>query len=632
MTNIRRALEAAAAGGDSATYVEDVFSTYLVTGDGSAYTANNGLDLDGEGGLVWLKARSASGYNHTLYDTARSGTLFSDAANGSGDYASEIASYNSNGFTTVSSGASYNNVAGVNYVGWSFRKAPGFFDIVTWTGNSVTGREISHNLGSVPGCIIIKSTTDARSWIIYHVSMGNGHIIKFSNLAKESSALFNNTTPTSTVFEVNNDNDVNVTGSSYIAYLFANNEAEFGADADESIIKCGSFTTDGSGNGTVSLGWQPQYLLYKNSTGAGHWVVLDTMRAFGVDNNARLFPNTSGPEVTTSADMFLRTQGFEMVGGDASATLIYIAIRRPMKVPEAATDVFAVATRVTGKPNWTSNFVVDAAWQNPNTGAARYEDVFSRLTSQNTGDFMPAGDTAAGTDFAYWDSMTGWRQDGSTSSVAISWMWRRAPEFMDVVCYTGSNGANITHGLGAVPEMLIVRNRTASSYDWHTYHQAMGNNYEVRLNQANGTNVIGTTTIWNTTTPTASVFSVLDNAAVNGNATQEYIAYLFATLDGISKVGSYTADATLTTIDCGFSAGARFVLIKRTDASGDWYLYDSVRGIVAGNDPYLIVNTETAETTGTDYIDPDNSGFQITAAGSSTINVDTGEYIFLAFA
>ena len=111
-----------------------------------------------------------------------------------------------------------------------------------------------------------------------------------------------------------------------------------------------------------------------------------------------------------------------------------------------------------------------------------------------------------------------------------------------------------------------------------------------------------------------------------------YVAYLFATLAGVSKVGSYTADGTLTTIDCGFSAGARFILIKRYDAAGDWYYWDYSRGIVAGNDPYLLLNTNAAEVTGTDYIDPDNSGFQITAAGSSTINVDTGEYIFLAIA
>jgi hypothetical protein len=212
-------------------------------------------------------------------------------------------------------------------------------------------------------------------------------------------------------------------------------------------------------------------------------------------------------------------------------------------------------------------------------------------------------------------------------------MFKRATGFMDVVAYTGSNGANITHGLGVVPEMLIVKSRTSGSYDWHTYHKAMGNNYELRLNQANGTNVIGTTTIWNTTTPTASVFSVLNNAAVNGNATENYIAYLFATVAGVSKVGSYTGTAASLDLNMGFAAGARFFLTKRTDATGDWYQYDSAQGIVAGNAPYFLLNgNNVAQVTTTDYVDPLAAGITLTASGSSTINVSGGTYIFLAIA
>ena len=139
--------------GGTTTFTQDSFATTIFTGTGSAETVNNGLDLAGDGGLVWLKARSTSGYNHTLYDTERSGTLFSDSTNAASDYASEIASYNSNGFTTVSSGAAYNNVSGVDYVSWSFKKQAKFFDIVTYTGTSTDQtqyQDISHNLGTAP--------------------------------------------------------------------------------------------------------------------------------------------------------------------------------------------------------------------------------------------------------------------------------------------------------------------------------------------------------------------------------------------------------------------------------------------------------------------------------------------------
>ena len=86
-------------------------------------------------------------------------------------------------------------------------------------------------------------------------------------------------------------------------------------------------------------------------------------------------------------------------------------------------------------------------------------------------------------------------------------------------------------------------------------------------------------------------------------------------------------------MDCGFSNGARFILIKRIDATGDWFLYDSLRGIVSGDSPYLLLNTTAAQQL-TDYIDPLSSGFTVTtdAAVTNTLNVNGGTYIFYAIA
>ena len=100
----------------------------------------------------------------------------------------------------------------------------------------------------------------------------------------------------------------------------------------------------------------------------------------------------------------------------------------------------------------------------------------------------------------------------------------------------------------------------------------------------------------------------------------------------MSKVGSYTGTGTTQTINCGFTTGARFVLIKRTDSTGDWYVWDSARGIVAGNDPYIALNTTAAEVTGTDYVDTDNSGFQLSSTAPAALNANGGTYIFLAIA
>jgi hypothetical protein len=121
------------------------------------------------------------------------------------------------------------------------------------------------------------------------------------------------------------------------------------------------------------------------------------------------------------------------------------------------------------------------------------------------------------------------------------------------------------------------------------------------------------------------VFS-LGNGSTN-TSSGTFIAYLFASLDGVSKVGLVTHSGSSTDVDCGFASGARFVLLKRTDSTGDWYFWDTTRGIVSGNDPYLTLNgTNQPEVTNTDYIDPLSSGFQI--SGDFT----DGTYIFYAIA
>jgi hypothetical protein len=207
--------------------------------------------------------------------------------------------------------------------------------------------------------------------------------------------------------------------------------------------------------------------------------------------------------------------------------------------------------------------------------------------------------------------------------------FRRAPGFFDEVCYTGT-GANrtVSHNLTVAPELMIVKVRSTSN-NWAVYSVATGNNKYLSLDQ----NIAATTSsgAWNTTTPTSSVFTVGTNGDVNANG-QTFVAYLFATVAGVSKVGSYTGTGTTLQVNCGFTGGSRFVLIKRTDSTGDWYVWDSARGIVAGNDPYLLLNSTAAEVTGTDYIDTFSSGFEISSTAPAAINANGGTFIFLAIA
>ena len=103
-------------------------------------------------------------------------------------------------------------------------------------------------------------------------------------------------------------------------------------------------------------------------------------------------------------------------------------------------------------------------------------------------------------------------------------------------------------------------------------------------------------------------------------------------VDDVFSTYLYTGNGSTQTIDCGFSTGARFVLIKRTDSIGDWYVWDSARGIAPANDPHLSLNTAAAEVTTDDSIDPASVGFSVNQVAATNINVTGGSYIFLAIA
>jgi hypothetical protein len=249
-----------------------------------------------------------------------------------------------------------------------------------------------------------------------------------------------------------------------------------------------------------------------------------------------------------------------------------------------------------------------------------------------------AEDTTWGAGYDYLDNNTGFGVDaGGFFNVLgtnyIDWMFRRAPSFFDVVCYTGTNATQtLTHNLTVVPQMWIVKNRTSSD-SWIVGGSVLGSATADRTFLQLDLPKYTQANTW--TTPTSTTFGIgTAFQSDNGfNASgQNYVAYLFATCAGVSKVGSYTGTGTTKQIDCGFTGGARFVLIKKTSGTGSWYVWDSARGIVSGNDPYLLLNSTAAEVTSTDYIDTYSAGFEISSTAPSEINENGGSFIFLAIA
>ncbi|MDB4299774.1 hypothetical protein N9928_01850, partial [bacterium] len=210
------------------------------------------------------------------------------------------------------------------YVSWTFKKEPSFFDIVTYTGNGVA-RTISHNLGSEVGTLIIKRLGNVSGWSVYHRSTGATSALELNSTGAVSSGdgTWNSTAPTTTEFSINSYDSVNSNGDTYVAYLFAHD------DAADGLIQCGSYTGNGSTNGPeIDLGWQPQWLLIKGASGGNDWNLLDNKRG---TINKHLYANDNSIEYDTNAIEATNT-GFKLVQSygawNASGdTYIYVAIR-----------------------------------------------------------------------------------------------------------------------------------------------------------------------------------------------------------------------------------------------------------------------------------------------------------------
>ena len=236
--SIARKVLMGSSGGKKSTYVDDVFSTYVYKGNGANRTITNNIDLAGEGGLVWVKGRNV-GYLNNLQDnvsgltgidkylTSNDNYIANWAANGENDPRYCVTAFNNNGFD-LGIGAQV-NLNNYDFTSWTFRRQKGFFDIVSWTGNG-SNRTIAHNLGSVPGCIMVKRTDATDDWVTYHrgisdVSGNNpGYYYLYLNTNNSymgGATRFNNTAATASEFTVGTDTAVNANGGTYVAYVFA---------------------------------------------------------------------------------------------------------------------------------------------------------------------------------------------------------------------------------------------------------------------------------------------------------------------------------------------------------------------------------------------------------------------------
>jgi hypothetical protein len=235
----------------------------------------------------------------------------------------------------------------------------------------------------------------------------------------------------------------------------------------------------------------------------------------------------------------------------------------------------------------------------------------------------------SGEDYASW----AWKANGSGVSNSdgsiTSTVSANTTSGFSIVSWTGTgSAATVGHGLGAVPKFITVKNRGTGGWSWYTYHQGLGNDKHAYLN--NSDVPVTSSTVWNTTTPTSSVFSLGTNGGLNGSG-NNYIAYCFADVPGFSKSGTFIGNGSSsapTFVYTGFKP--KFVIVKNISQSDHWFIHDDTRDGYNDDNEYLFTSTTQAEGTNVNRISLYSNGFNVPTTDKSH-NVNGNNYIYLAF-
>ena len=367
----------------------------------------------------------------------------------------------------------------------------------------------------------------------------------------------------------------------------------YGDDSDQNLIKCGFYIGNGSNDGPeVHVGWEPSLLIIKAADDSGNWVMVDNMRGVAIGDSKQELMSANLNNGDSNYDVVeFRSTGFKLVRDDYSGTngsnkrIIYIAIRRPdgyvSKPPELGTGVFALDTGNASStvPAFDSGFPVDMAFTvDPSVGGNKL--IGTRLTGKEF--FITNNTTVSDTSDFFWDSNAGcWKNYNSSYQ---AWMWKRGKGF-DTVTYKGNDSTRVlNHSLNAVPEMIWVTS-TTSGGQRYVYHSAADGGSspwtkEFTLGASAGESG---SPFWGSSLPTSSTFNIGASSNINSSS-KTYVAMLFASVPGISKVGSFTGSSSAKTLTLGFQA--RFLLIKRRDTNGDWNFFDSQRGMASAPATY----------------------------------------------
>jgi hypothetical protein len=630
-------LMAAGSGVAEEVMVEDVFSAYTYAGNASTQTITTGINLDTKEGMVWIKGRTDA-TSHEIFDTIRTATheLFSNTTAADTTNADTLTAFSSTGFD-LGADVAVNDTSAHNYIAWTFRQAGKFFHVSSQVKAAGVDKTVDLSALGTVGMVTVKRTDNTGDWFVWHRSCTAGSLLYLNKTDAEAS--LGHITVSGTTLTLH---DGVIADGTYIVYAWAHDEGTDG------MIQCGTFTTDGSEVASVTLGWEPQFAIFKGADTILGWQMLDNARGWvataSLDDT--LFANTTAASVSTGNYGSPNATGFSVAGLTASKVYVYLAIRRgPMRQPTVGTQVYnAIARTGTGAADTVTGvgFPPDLLFSRTRSDSEAIYGCVGTMSDRLRGTNKLLVTSNSHEEYTDTGFVTSFGMNGITvgsnwilndPNPYIYWFFRRYPGVFDIVCDTGNGSVRtISHNLGVIPELMIRKKRSLGGTPldyWAVYY---GDNTEYLLfNTANDTQDLNT--MWNDTSPTATVFTVGTNEITNENPST-FVTYLFATLAGISKVGTYVGNGSNQTVDCGFSTGARWVMIKAIDSDSGfgWSVGDSTRGVIAGNDPYVRPNfLNVVEVTDKDWLDPDNSGFIVNETTGPNANTNGVTYLFLAF-
>jgi len=554
------------------SYIDDIFSNFLYTGTGSARSINNALDVSGEGAMVWIKSRNLA-LSHQIFDTVRGATKVIASDNTYADWASTttLTAFNNNGFSLGTNSAV--NSSGDTYSSWTFRKAPGFFDVVTWTGDGSSNRQISHSLSSVPGLIMVKKTSESDNWNVYHRSAHTTSpedyrlFLNSSAAASTNDSAWNETKPTSSNFTVGSNDQVNGNGKSYVAYVFAG-----GKGSSDSAV---SF--DGSSSLTVA-----------NGSGIDIGTNDFTMECF---INVQTSTSPGNHDVICASSLYLTGTGnsFTMYAYDNGGIRIFRSLSGSWTA-SAVTDVYSLNA-------WTH-----VAWVRKGTSSnnnkvyvnGKMVMEFSDNTNYSSGQkfYLGASDyDQAGTPDEY----------GLTGKIS---------------------NFRFTNG------QALYTNNFNPPLDPLTTSSQGANSSNVKLLCCNGSSTTSSTVTPGTITSTGSTSVTTNNSIFDDTA-----ANIFGDAgESVIKCGSYVGNGSSTGPEINLGWSPAFLIIKNITDSEGWVMFDEMRGMYAGgNDKALFPNQTTVEQNrASGQIWPTSTGFKLDGSSDGKVNGNNKNYVFLA--